>query len=187
MPCRHLSRLWSEGVSGGCAMGFLYNYTEKTYMPRSGFSLNFTRVPLFSGKNIPAANTRVLRGLRKCLSVSGLHFPTIRSASHGIAKWPISQSDMGHFVLQYALYRALIKPISGCNKAHFAKQYGFSCRPEGGKRRGVKEYSGRNSPFRRNPFSILRKNFVKILYCRNCINIHLCGCRTLSGMFRLTI
>ncbi len=65
MPCRQLYRLWSEGVSGGCAMVFLYNYTEKTYMPRSGFSLNFTRVPLFSGKNIPAANTRVLRGLRK--------------------------------------------------------------------------------------------------------------------------
>lgn len=65
MPCRHLSRLWTEGVSGGCAMGFLYNYTEKPYMPRSGFSLNFTRVPLFSGKNIPAANPRVLRGLRK--------------------------------------------------------------------------------------------------------------------------
>ena len=165
----------------------MYKYAIILYEKRINLPRDPLRIVYLRANASSAANTRVLRGLRKCLSVSGLHFPAIRSASHGVAKWPISQSDMGHFVLQYALYRALIKPISGCNKAHFAKQYGFSCRPEGGKRRGVKEYSGRNSPFRRNLFSISRKNFVKILYCRNCINIHLCGDRPLSGMFRLTI
>ena len=165
----------------------MYKYAIILYEKRINLPRDPLRIVYLQATASSVANTRVLRGLHKCLSVSGLHFPAIRSASHGVAKWPISHSDMGHFVLRYALYRALIKPISGCNKAHFAKQYGFSCRPEGGKRRFVKEHSGRKSPFHRNPFSISRKNFVKILYCRNCINIHLCGDRPLSGMFRLTI
>lgn len=120
MPCRQLYRLWSEGVSGGCAMVFLYNYTEKTYMPRSGFSLNFTRVPLFSGKNIPAANTRVLRGLRKWLSVSDLHFSAVSRTSFRVAKEPLSGSDIAFFVCQYGLFQPVKRCFSQSDMGSFA-------------------------------------------------------------------
>ena len=76
---------------------------------------------------------------------------------------------MAHFVLRYALYRAPIKPISGCDKANFAKPTDFSCLSEAGIIRVDKENSVRKSPFRRTPFSISRKNFVRIFYFSNCI------------------
>ena len=120
MPCCYLSRLWSEGVSGGCAMGFLYNYTEKTYMPRSGFSLNFTRVPLFSGKNIPAANTRVLRCLRKWLSVSDLHFSAVSRTSFRVAKEPLSGSDIAFFACRYCLFQPMKRCFSQSDMGSFA-------------------------------------------------------------------
>ena len=76
---------------------------------------------------------------------------------------------MAHFVLRYALYRAPIKPVSGCDKAHFAKPTDFSCLSEAGIIRVDKENSVRKSHFRRAPFSISRKNFVRIFYFSNCI------------------
>ena len=76
---------------------------------------------------------------------------------------------MAHFVLRYALYRALIWPVSGCKKAHFAKPTDYSCLSEAGIIRVDKENYVRESPSRRAPFSISRKNFVRIFYFSNCI------------------
>lgn len=120
MSCCYLSRLWSEGASGGCAMGFLYDYTEKPHMPRSGFSLNFTRVPLFSGKNIPAANPRVLRGLCKWLSVSGLRFSAVSWTSFRIAKEPLSGHDMAFFACRYGLFQPVKRCFSQSDMGSFA-------------------------------------------------------------------
>ena len=95
-------------------------YTEKTYMPRSGFSLNFTRVPLFSGKNIPAANTRVLKGLRKWLSVSGLHFSAVSRTSFRVAKEPLSGSDIAFFACRYGLFQPVKRCFSQSDMGSFA-------------------------------------------------------------------
>ena len=107
--------------------------------------------------------------MRKWLSVSGLRFTAIRRSQCRVAKWPILHSEMTHFVLRYAQYRALIWPVSGCKKAHFAKPTDFSCLSEAGIIRVDKENSVRKSPFHRAPFSISRKNFVRIFYFSNCI------------------
>ena len=90
----------------------MYKYAIILYEKRINLPRDPLRIVYLRANASSAANTRVLRGLRKCLSVSGLHFPTIRSASYGVAKWPISHSDMAHFVPRYAQYRTMIKPIS---------------------------------------------------------------------------
>ena len=98
MPC--ICRAFrSPGVCPcSAAVRLLHIYAEKVYAPCSGFSLNSTRVPLFSGKNIPVANSRVLRGLRKLLSVSGLCLPAVSQASFRAAMKPLSGPDIACFV-----------------------------------------------------------------------------------------
>ena len=68
---------------------------------------------------------------------------------------------MAHFVLRYAQYRAPIKPISGCDKAHFAKPTDFSCLSEAGIIRVDKENSVRKSPFSPRSVFYFAKKFCQ--------------------------
>lgn len=90
----------------------MYIYAEIKTASCINIQRNSKLSHLFRVAKLLAANTRVLSGLRKWLSVSGLHFPAIRRSPYYAAKWPISHSDMAHFVPRYAQYRTMIKPIS---------------------------------------------------------------------------
>lgn len=52
------------------------------------------------------------RGFGNVLINSRLRNNAFRCPFTRLAKWPISHSDMAHFVPRYAQYRTMIKPIS---------------------------------------------------------------------------
>ena len=61
------------------------------------YGVNFTRIKYLRATACPAANTRVLRDLRKALSYNGLRNKAFQRHCNRFAKEPLLGCEMGFF------------------------------------------------------------------------------------------
>lgn len=107
----------------------------------------------------PAANTRVLSGLRNALSVNCLRFLVSRKTYRRLAKEPLSHHDKGIVASPLSLSRIVIPPFP----------HSFRARMRVGKRllrRPMSRVSCVGNHFTGFRFSLSRFSVVKIFYRR---------------------
>lgn len=75
----------------------MYIYAKAGERNEYLYGVNFTRIKYLWATACPAANTRVLRGLRKALSYNGLRNKAFQRHCYCVAKEPISECEMGFF------------------------------------------------------------------------------------------
>ena len=75
----------------------MYIYAKAGKRNEYLYGVNFTRIKYLRATTCPAANTRVLRGLRKALSYNGLRNKAFQRHCNRFAKEPLSECEMGFF------------------------------------------------------------------------------------------
>lgn len=75
----------------------MYIYAKAGERNEYLYGVNFTRIKYLWATACPAANTRVLKGLRKALSHNGLRNRAFQWHCNRFAKEPLSECEMGFF------------------------------------------------------------------------------------------